>query len=40
MTEFRVNAGDVYKRARKMVENLTEEVQTLNIQREEVMDLN
>lgn len=34
---FKVNTEDVFKRAKKMVEDLTEEVQTLNIQREEVL---
>ena len=33
---FKVNTEDVFKRAKKMVEDLTEEVQTLNIQKEEV----
>lgn len=33
---FKVNTEDVFKRAKKMVEDLKEEVQTLNIQKEEV----
>ena len=36
VTVFKVNTEDVFKRAKKMVEDLTEEVQTLNIQKEEV----
>ena len=35
---FKVNTEDVFKRAKKMVEDLTEEVQTLNIQKEEVVN--
>ena len=35
-TEFKVNTEDVFKRAQKMVEELSEEKQTLDIQREEV----
>lgn len=35
---YKVNTEDVFKRAKKMVEDLTEEVQTLNIQKEEVMN--
>lgn len=33
---FKVNTEDVFKRAKKMVDDLSEEVQTLNIQKEEV----
>jgi hypothetical protein len=40
VTELRVNTEDVYKRARKMVEDFTEKVRILSIQREEVMNLN
>lgn len=36
---FKVNTEDVFKRAKKMVEDLTEEVQTLNIQKEEVTNI-
>ena len=35
---FKVNTEDVFKRAKKMVEDLTEEVQTLHIQKEEVIN--
>lgn len=40
VTEFQVSAEDVYKRTRKKVEDLQEEVEALNIQREEVVILN
>ena len=39
VTVFKVNTEDVFKRAKKMVEDLTEEVQTLNIQKEEVTNI-
>ena len=37
--EYKVNTEDVFKRAKKGVQDLQEEIQTLKIQREEVSTL-
>ena len=37
--EYKVNTEDVFKRAKKGVQDLHEEIQTLKIQREEVSRL-
>ena len=36
VTEYKVNAEDVFRRAKKAVQDLQDEKQTLEIQREEV----